>query len=101
MHLTQASQPDSEKILLAAIKDLNSAIEKAGCPSCIYRLWKAFGEQSGPFTYIWAASWPDRATYEKIHEEAGYTAAWGRHPELGAVRKGEIYNRYVELKPGK
>ena len=100
VHLTVSTQPDTERILLAAIKDLNGEIAKAGCPTCIYHLWKAYGEQSSPYTYMWSAAWPDRATYEKIHDAAGYNAAWERHPELEPVRDGEIYNRYVEVTPG-
>jgi hypothetical protein len=101
VHLTVSQQPDAGKILLSAITDLNGGIHKGGCASCGYHLWKAYGEQPGPYTYMWVASWPDRVTYEKIHASDEYTAAWNRHPELGPVRNGEIYGRYVEVKPGK
>src|SRR5579863_2025785 len=74
VHLTVSKQPDAEKILLTAINDLNRAIAKMGCASCGYHLWKAYGEQPGPFTYMWVASWPDRATYEKIHTADEYNA---------------------------
>jgi hypothetical protein len=101
VHLTVSINPDAEKILMAAISDLNNAITKAGCPSCIYHLSKAYGEKPGPFPYMWIANWPDRATYEKIHASDAYNAAWNKHPELAPVRKGEIYTRYVEVTPGK
>jgi len=101
VHLSVARQPDAEKKLSAALDDLNNAIIKGGCPPCIYHLWKTYGQQSGPFDFLWVASWPDRATYENIHATPLYNAAWNKHPELGAIRSGEIYNRYVEVKPGK
>lgn len=34
-------RPGEEKQLVAATQDINSAIAKAGCPACIYHLWKA------------------------------------------------------------
>ena len=101
VHLTTSRQPGTENILLGALKDLNAAITKGGCKSCIYRLSKAYGEQSGPFTFLWTASWPGRAVYEKIHGSAAYNAAWEKHTELGPVREGEVYLRFVEVKPAK
>jgi hypothetical protein len=101
VHLTPAAQPDAENILLTAIKDLNIAIAKAGCKKCGYHLWKSYGEAGGGFKYMWGATWPNRATYEKIHAAKGYNDAWERHPELGKVREGEVYGRFVEVKAGK
>jgi hypothetical protein len=98
VHLTVSKQPDAGKVLLAAITDLNNAIHKSGCASCGYHLWKAYGDNPGPFTYLWIANWPDRATYEKIHASDEYTTAFSRHPELEPVRQGEVYQRYVEVK---
>jgi hypothetical protein len=101
VHLTTSDEPGAEKGLVETIRDLNEVITRSGCPKCIYHLYKAYGEPSGVVTFLWIANWPDRATYEKIHEAPAYNAAWARHPELASVRQGEIYNRYVEVKTTK
>ena len=100
VHLIASTKADDEKKLLAAMDDFNSAIAKGGCPPCNYHLWKSYGQQSGPFNYLWISNWPDRATYVKVHASTEYNAATNRHPEIGAIMSGQIYNRYVEVKLG-
>jgi hypothetical protein len=100
VHMLTVRQADEEKKLLAAMDDLNSAISKGGCPACIYHLWKLYGDQAGPFNYLWVSNWPGRAIYEKVHLTTEYVAATQRHPEIQAIIGGQIYNRYVEVKPG-
>lgn len=101
VHLTTSGDPGAEKALIETVRDLNDVIARSGCPKCIYHLYKAYGEPSGVVTFLWTANWPDRATYERVHEAPAYNAAWARHPELASVRQGEIYNRYVEVKTTK
>lgn len=82
------------------MEDFNSAIAKGGCPACNYHLWRSYGQQAGPFNYLWISNWPDRATYVKVHASTEYNAATNRYPEIGAIMSGQIYNRYVEVKVG-
>jgi hypothetical protein len=100
VHLIAATKADDQQKLLNAMDDLNSAITKGGCPACIYHLWRTYGQQSGPFNFLWISSWPGRALYEKVHASAEYIDATRRHPEIGDVANGQIYNRYVEVKAG-
>lgn len=99
VHMLMIQQTGEEKKLLAAMEDINSAIAK-GCPACTYHLWKVYGDQSGPFNYMWASNWPGRAIYEKVHLTTEYIDAMQRHPELQTIIDGQIYNRFVEVKPG-
>jgi hypothetical protein len=100
VHMIASTQAGDEKKLVAAMDDLNNGIAKGGCPPCIYHLWKTSGQRSGPFNYLWISNWPGRAIYEKVHAAREYIDATGRHPEIAAIRSGEIYNRYVEVKLG-
>lgn len=100
VHMIVIRQADEEKKLLTAMDDINGAIAKGGCPSCVYHLWKSYGQQAGPFNCLWISNWPGRDIYEKVHGAADYIAASGRHPEIGAIMGGQIYNRFVEVKPG-
>lgn len=92
-------QANAEKIMLAAIADMNQAIVKAGCSSCIYHLWKVSGNQNGRYNYLQISSWPDRAVYENIHRSAAYTAASKEWLELRSVVQEEVYDRFEELEP--
>jgi hypothetical protein len=100
VHMIASTKADDEKKLVAAIDDINSAIAEGGCPSCIYHLWKTYGQQSGPFNYLWISNWPGRAIYEKVHTSTEYIDATNRHPEIAGIVSGQIYNRYVEVKLG-
>jgi hypothetical protein len=88
LHLIASTTAEDEKKLLSAMDDFNRAAAKGGCPPCIYHLWKTYGQQSGPFTYLWISSWPDRATYVKVHTSAKYNAATNRHSEIGDIVNG-------------
>jgi len=56
VHLIKVPSPDAEKSLLAALTDINKAIDKAGCTKCGYHLWKVFGTQAGDYNYLWMSS---------------------------------------------
>jgi hypothetical protein len=100
VHMIAATKADDEKKLVGAMDDFNSAIAKGGCSPCIYHLWKTYGQRSGPFNYLWISNWPGRAVYEKVHSSEEYIDAERRHPEIGTIMTGQIYNRYVEVKLG-
>ena len=90
---------DAEKTMLAAIAEMNKAIAKAGCPECIYHLWKVSGTQNGSYNYIQISHWPGSAVYLKVHNDPGYTAASGKFSELRSVVQEEVYNRFEEVGP--
>jgi hypothetical protein len=100
-HLINLRSADAEKAFLAAVTDINAAIAKAGCPKCAYHLWKVIGTQAGDYNYLWTSNWPGREVYLKVHNSAEYQAAINRHQDMEAVMNMQIYNRYVEVIPGK
>lgn len=93
-------QPNAEKTVLAAMAEMNKAIVKAGCRKCVYHLWKVAGEPNGNYNYLQISFWPGREVYDKVHNSPVYTAASKSWETLRSVVKGEVYNRYVEIKPG-
>jgi hypothetical protein len=101
VHLINLRSADEQKAFLAALTDINAAIAKAGCAKCAYHLWKVIGTQAGDYNYLWISSWPGGEVYIKVHNAAEYQAAIGKHPEMEAVMNAQIYNRYVEVTPGK
>jgi hypothetical protein len=101
VHLINLRSADAEKAFMAALTDINAAIAKAGCAKCEYHLWKVIGTQAGDYNYLWASNWPGREVYLKVHNSAEYQAAISKHQEMEAVMNTQIYNRYVEVTPGK
>jgi len=100
-HLLNLPVDVTEGAFLSVLSDMNQAIAKAGCPTCRYALFKVYGQQNGPYSYMWEATWPGVAVYMKVHSDPGYQAAMNRHPQFERVMKNEIYNRYVEVLPMK
>lgn len=89
-----------EKQFIAAVQDINGAIAKAGCPSCIYRIYKVSGDRVGPYNYLQISEWPSGDIYTKVHNSAEFAAAQKRQDAItGTVYRAQIYNRYVEVKP--
>ena len=101
VHLIKLPTDDAAKAFAAALADINAAIAKAGCRTCVYHLWKVYGTQSGEHNYLWISTWPGRDVYNKIHNDAGYQAAINRHQNLNPAQDTQIYNRYVEVTSGK
>jgi hypothetical protein len=96
VHLVNLT-PQQVSVLQAWMADMNATIAKAGHKDVRYRLYKVTGKQAGPYEYMWESSWPSGEVYRKIHENPSWKAVGSRHPEVGAVLKEEIYNRYVEV----
>jgi hypothetical protein len=94
-----ATHPEAEKTMLAAIADMNKAIVKAGCKTCIYHLWKVAGDSGKGLNYLQISYWPGREVYEKVHNSAEYAAASKNWESLRSVVADEGYFRFVELKP--
>jgi hypothetical protein len=94
-------QPDAEKTVLTAVASMNQVIAKAGCPDCIYHLWKVSGQQNGSHNYLLVSDWPGRAMYDKVHNSPEYLMGAQSWLRLRSVVKSEVYNRYVEMQPPK
>ena len=101
VHLIKIPTDDAAKAFAAALNDINAAITKAGCRTCIYHLWKVYGTQAGDYNYLWTSTWPSRDVYNKVHSDTGYQAAISRHQDLNLAQDTQIYNRYVEVTSGK
>ena len=93
--------PAEVSTLLEALADLNAAVAQAGHPEIRYRLFKAAGKPAGNYSHMWEVSWPGGAVYDKVHTSPAFQAVMSKHPEVEALRKNEIYNRYVEVTSAK
>lgn len=101
VHLVGLKSPAEVATLQAALEDMNRAIADAGYPNIRYRLYKVVGKQNGNYNYLWESSWPGGDVYNRVHKGEDWLAATKKHPEMDALMKDEVYNRYVEVMPAK
>ena len=101
VHLVNLKSPADLAALQAALADLNKAMANAGYPDIRYRLYKVAGKQAGAYAYLWESSWPGGEVHEKVHKHPEWIASSKKHPELDALMKDEVYNRYVEVPAAK
>ena len=98
VHLFSVASAAAEANLLGALDEMNQAIAKEGCPQVRYRVWKVQSNQQGSHAYLWESTWPDNATYVKVHATQSYQRAFERVKSAieGSVQE-QVYNRYLEL----
>jgi hypothetical protein len=97
VHLTNLTPPQVAA-LQAWMRDINTAMGKAGHKEVSYRLYKVTGKQSGKYAYMWESSWPSGQVYKEVHDSPDWKTIAGKHAGINELLKDEIYNRYVEVK---
>ncbi len=101
VHLFNLPSPETEAKLLGMLGEFNQLFTQLGYPNVQYRVWKVHGEQKGDYSYLWDSLWPDRATYDKVHEHEAYRKLIERHQKaFEEIVKKEIYNQYEEVLVG-
>jgi hypothetical protein len=101
VHLFSLSSAQEEGRLRAALEEFNRLFSKLGYPQVSYRLWKVQGSASDQFTHLYDSTWPDQATYDKVHQNSTYKKLLEKHlPFLQQVLKNETYSKCIELKAG-
>ena len=97
VHLFNIAAQDETQFLVG-LSQASEAIAKAGFPDVRYRVWKVQGQPQGAQEYIWESTWPDRATYDKVHSNAEFKKILDRvEPMMSKVLKDHVYNRYTEV----
>ena len=92
-----AQQPRAEERIRAAIGELNGAIRKAGCPGCVYHLWRVSEGAPGGYNYMQQSNWPSRAMYDKVHNSPDYVRASRGWVALRSLVTREVYVRQSEV----
>ena len=90
-----------ETRLLVVLDEFNQLFSKLGFPDVKYRLWRIQEGGLGQLTYLYDSIWPDRAAYDKVHQDSAYKTLLEKHlPFVQQVLKDEVYCKYVELGTG-
>lgn len=100
VHLVNLT-PQEIATVQAWMTDINAVLQKAGHRDIRYRLYKVTGKQAGKYEFLWESAWPSGEVYTKIHNSPEWKIVADKHSAVNALMKDEIYNRYVEVMPGK
>lgn len=101
VHLVNLKSAADVAAVQAALDDMNKVVASAGYRDVRYRLYKVSGKPAGAYSYQWESSWPGGEAYDKVHKSAEWAASLKRHPDLNAIMKDQLYNRYIEVPPAK
>ncbi len=58
--------------LLADLERINNAIDSIGYPDAGYKLWEVISDDTLEFRFMVEGYWPDKETYETIHDHELY-----------------------------
>jgi hypothetical protein len=100
IHVFNLSSPQEEARLRAILNEFNQLFSTLGFPNVSYRLWRLQEEWPGQFSYryVYDSTWPDRETYDKVHQNIAYQKLLEKHLMFFTqVLNNEIYGEYLEL----
>jgi hypothetical protein len=98
VHQFSLSSAEEEGRLLAVLDEFNRLFSKLGYPQVSYRLWRVQEGEADRFTHLYDSTWPDKSTYDKVHQDPAYKKLLEKHlPFLRQVLKDEAYSKYLEI----
>jgi len=98
LHLVNLQSEDMEGEILAMMNDMNQALEEIGYPNIKYEVWKQRSNRDGRYSYLIQSTWPDQATYDKVHSHEKYQTTWDKHrSRYEELIAEDLYNRYIPL----
>jgi hypothetical protein len=98
VHLLNLKSVENEAKLIAMLDDFNKVVAEVGYPNIRYNIWKERGDREGQFKYIFESTWPDQATYDKVHNNEKYQSIFKKYKtHYEDLIKEDVYSRYVPL----
>jgi len=98
VHLVNLKSIDDEAEIVAIADDFNNVVAELGYQNIRFRFWKETGERESPYKYIFESTWPDKETYDKVHEYEKFKLVWEKsYAKWKKMLQEDIYNRYVPL----
>src|SRR5210317_1538213 len=68
VHLISIKNVEDESEFVTIADDFNKVVSKLGYQNVRYNFWKETGDRDGQYKYIFESNWPDKKTYDKVHE---------------------------------
>jgi len=83
--------------LYAGFEKVNIAIDSIGYPDAGYKLWEVISEDSLNFRFMVEGYWPDKKTYELIHNHELYKKATSVEFAAWSGLKNTWYHRFNRI----
>ena len=98
VHLVNLKSVDDETEIVAIADDFNNVVAELGYQNICFKFWKETGEREGQYKYIFESTWPDKETYDKVHEYEKFKVVWEKsYAKWIKMIEEDIYNRYIPL----
>lgn len=83
--------------LLAEFEMVNDAIDSIGYPDAGYKLWEVISEDSLDFRFLVEGYWPDKQTYDLIHDHELYRNAVSVENATFSLLESTWYHRFNRI----
>ena len=83
--------------LLAEFEMVNDAIDSIGYPDAGYKLWEVISEDSLGFRFLVEGFWPDKQTYDLIHDHELYKNAVSVENATFSHLQSTWYHRFTRI----
>lgn len=98
LHVFNFKDGTGEQQYLSIINEFNQLYKRLGHPGIKYQVWKELEGRNGDYEYIQESTWPDKATYDKIHNDPEYKKLAEKYKDAwGKLGIEQVYNRYSPL----
>lgn len=98
VHLINLKTAEDEIEYVAIANIFNNLMTDLGYQNIRFNFWKENGSVDGQFKYIFESNWPDKETYDKVHEHEKFIATKNKwYPKFKEKLEEDVYNRYVLL----
>ena len=83
--------------LYADFEKVNIAIDSIGYPDAGYKIWEVISDDTLDFRFMVEGYWPDKQTYDLIHDHELYQNAANMDNPRWASLKGTWYHRFNRI----
>lgn len=89
-------EDEAEFVVIADV--FNKLMDELGYKNVRYKFWKLTEGNDGVYKYIFESNWPDKETYDKVHEHEKFEETFRKwYPKFKSMISHELYSRYVLL----
>ena len=83
--------------LFTDLKMINNAVDSIGYPDAGYKLWEVISDDTLEFRFMVEGFWPDKKTYDLIHDNDLYKEAVSRGDAAWSSLKSTWYYRFNKI----
>jgi hypothetical protein len=85
-------------LLFAELDAINKVIDEIGYPDAGYKMWEVISDDNLEFRFMVEGYWPDKKTYDLIHENELYKEATSKEEGTWTNLSNTWYYRFNRIK---